>query len=215
MKIIKKFKNKITSYKIFFKSKYYWETRYKTGGNSGSGSYNEIAKYKANIINEFISKNEIRTIIDLGCGDGNQIRYLNVSNYFGFDVSKTAIEICKKKYTIDKSKRFYLFKNKIFQQIVTEYKPELSLSLDVIYHLVEDKIFENYINDLFDGASKYVIIFSTNNDKYQEAIHHRNRKFEDYINKNILGWHLYRFIENKYKGENSSADFYIYKREIK
>ncbi len=39
-----------------FNSKKYWNDRYVKGGNSGTGSYNELAKFKAHIINSFIEK---------------------------------------------------------------------------------------------------------------------------------------------------------------
>ena len=40
----------------FTTSKNYWEERYKTGGNSGAGSYDRLAKFKAQIINDFIKQ---------------------------------------------------------------------------------------------------------------------------------------------------------------
>lgn len=39
-----------------FNSKNYWENRYKSGGNSGAGSYSNLAEFKAEIINEFVAK---------------------------------------------------------------------------------------------------------------------------------------------------------------
>ena len=47
---------KLKLLKISFKSSNYWESRYKNGGNSGAGSYNQIAKFKTKIINDFIKK---------------------------------------------------------------------------------------------------------------------------------------------------------------
>ena len=39
-----------------FDSNKFWNDRYANGGNSGAGSYNELAKFKADIINNFIEK---------------------------------------------------------------------------------------------------------------------------------------------------------------
>ena len=74
-------------------SKDYWNTRYKTGGNSGAGSYNNLANFKAKIINNFIQKNNIQSIIDYGVGDGNQLKLINTENkiYTGIDVSSIII----------------------------------------------------------------------------------------------------------------------------
>jgi hypothetical protein len=46
-----------------FSSKKYWNDRYLMGGNSGSGSYNQLAQFKADIINNFIKKNLIKSLI--------------------------------------------------------------------------------------------------------------------------------------------------------
>lgn len=36
------------------------------------------------------------------------------------------------------------------------------MSLDVIYHLIEDEIYNKYMNNLFMAAEKYVFIYSSN-----------------------------------------------------
>ena len=60
-----------------FDSKKYWNERYVTGQSSGSGSYNELAQFKGDIINNFFEENEIKSIIDYGVGDGNQLKLIN------------------------------------------------------------------------------------------------------------------------------------------
>ena len=79
-------------------TKIYWTNRYKTGGNSGAGSYNDLYILKRDIINDIISKKDIKSIIDFGCGDGNQIKEINIKKYIGFDIADSSINICKKKY---------------------------------------------------------------------------------------------------------------------
>ena len=64
-----------------FDSKKYWEKRYLKGGDSGDGSYGKLAEFKAKVINRFVKENEIKTIIEWGCGDGNQLTYMNYPNY--------------------------------------------------------------------------------------------------------------------------------------
>ena len=43
-----------------FNSSEFREDRYKNGGNSGQGSYNALAKFKASVINDFIENNKIQ-----------------------------------------------------------------------------------------------------------------------------------------------------------
>jgi hypothetical protein len=47
------------------------------------------------------------------------------------------------------------------------------LSLDVIYHLVETEMFDLHMIHLFQSASRFVIIYSTNFDESQ-INHERN-----------------------------------------
>lgn len=54
---------------------------------------------------------------------------------------------------------------------------ELSLSLDAIYYLVEDPVFESYMNCLFGSAQRFVIIYSSNVDQEWPASHVRHREF--------------------------------------
>tara|TARA_B100000963_G_C22366286_1_gene553845 strand:+ start:310 stop:516 length:207 start_codon:yes stop_codon:yes gene_type:complete len=43
-----------------FSSNSYWEHRYETDGNSGAGSYNELAEFKASVINEFLLDKKVK-----------------------------------------------------------------------------------------------------------------------------------------------------------
>lgn len=193
----------------------YWEERYKKGGNSGAGSYNKLAEFKAEVINKFVSKHSIKEVIEFGCGDGNQLQYFQFTTYIGYDVSSTAISICKAKYRNDDTKTFKLTES-YNGEIV-----ELALSLDVIFHLIEDKTYSNYMKRLFSASNKYVIIYSSNkNDVYKIKSHVKHRKFTDWVDDNRPEYKLIKYIPNKYPfngdGETTSfADFYIYEKEDK
>ena len=143
-----------------FNSTKYWEDRYKKGGNSGRGSYNELAKYKADIINDFINKNNIKTLIDYGVGDGNQLKLIKCKNITGIDVSTTVIKKLRIIFKNDKNKKFYERKN---FKLTNPY--ELAISCDVLYHLIDFTIWDNYLFDLFTYSNKYVIIYASNEDK--------------------------------------------------
>jgi hypothetical protein len=97
-------------------------------------------------------------------------------------------------------------------------KAELTQSLDVIYHLVEDDVFETYMKRLFTSSDRFTIIFSSNIDEQNsiQAPHVRHRKFTTWINENINGWSLIQHIPNKYPyndlRDGSSAEFFIYEK---
>ena len=205
--------HKIINDDSFPGSSAYWEKRYLDGKTSGNGSYGKLALFKAEIINEFVKNNNIDSVIEFGCGDGNQLKLAEYKEYEGIDVSETAIFNCKKLFENDHSKKFYLD---------SEYKggkSKLSISLDVIYHLVEDEVFENYMRTLFEASSKYVLIYSSNYNS-EQINHVKHRKFEDWININFPNAKKKYFIKNKfpYKGNDlngSKSDFYIYEIQSK
>lgn len=194
-------------------SKDYWNTRYKRGGTSGAGSYNRLAEFKADIINGFVKDNNIKTVLEWGCGDGNQLKYANYPQYIGLDISEKAIDICKELYKNDTSKEFFYIGDDSFKG----FKAELVLSLDVIYHLVEDDVYEQYMNNLISSSSRYIIIYSCNEDEIQQKLKHiRKRKFSTWMDENAAAWKLQTVIPNKYKydpndkNDTSWSDFYIY-----
>lgn len=208
MKILNSIYDLIKSTKNF-SSKKYWSERYGSGNNSGPGSYGHLAEFKAEILNNFTKKNDIQSVIEFGCGDGNQLLLTKYKSYTGIDISDKAIEICKGKFANDNSKNFILLE---------DYKSQtadLAISLDVIFHLVEDRVFEDYMKRLFGASNKFVIIYSSDTDELGPAAHVRHRKFTRWIEENHPNWELLEKILNRYpyNGDytaTSFCDFYIY-----
>jgi len=197
----------------FEKSSSYWDARYKAGGNSGAGSYSNLARFKADILNAFVSEHAIASVIEFGSGDGAQLGLAAYPRYIGVDVSPTAIADCRKLFRHDPSKTFH-----VAGELPPGSTAELSLSLDVIYHLVEDDVFSKYMHDLFAASGKYVIIYSSNEDKAWTSQHVRHRNFTRWIKANLPGWTQVSHIPNIYPyNENdpdhtSFADFYVYEK---
>ena len=46
---------------------------YASGGSSGPGSYGRLAAGKADFLNRFVEDHQIKTVLEIGCGDGNQL----------------------------------------------------------------------------------------------------------------------------------------------
>jgi hypothetical protein len=91
----------------------------------------------------------------------------------------------------------------------------------VLFHLVEDSVFESYMNDLCRAATRFVIIYSSNGDPLNGTFdwppHVRHRRFTDWMERHQPGWNLVDSIPNRYayRRQNdveygSFADFYIY-----
>ena len=200
--------------KGFRGSSNYWEENYCLGGNSGPGSYGRLAGFKAEIVNSFIAEHQIRSVIEHGCGDGNQVSLGSYPQYLGLDVSRTAVEICQRRFQADATKTF---------KHVDDYAgetAELALSLDVIFHLVEDEVFSSYMAQVFASAERFIIIYSSNVDKAQrfDLKEVRERCFTSWVEQHRPNWALIRHIQNRYPyaGDaeaGSRSDFFIYAQD--
>jgi hypothetical protein len=189
----------------------YWERRYRMGGNSGAGSSDRLAEFKANFLNRFVEEHKIVSVIEFGCGDGAQLKLARYPLYTGVDVSVTAIERCRMSFDGDPSKKF-LYSDAQTSKITAD----LALSLDVVYHLVEDSVFNTYMRRLFDSAARFVIIYSSNVDQAWSGSHVRHRQFTRWIEENKPDWRLVSFLKNAYPYDeknpavSSFADFYVF-----
>ncbi len=197
----------------FQNSKDYWERRYALGGDSGAGSYNHLARFKADVLSTFVAAENITSVIELGCGDGNQLALADYPSYVGFDVSPSALALCRSRFAHDPTKSFELLDN------YDGRRSDLVLSLDVIYHLVEDAVFEDHMRMLFGAADRFVIIYSsdTEDNESNAARHVRHRNFTRWISANQKDWTLYRRIANQFPSRGnevagSFSDFYIFRR---
>jgi len=201
-----------------FSSAAYWDNRYVNKETSGAGSYGEMAKYKANFINKFVKTQKIETTIEFGSGDGNQLGYYNFQSYMGLDVSQEAIKICLDKFGNDPNKSFYLYHPHFFRDNIKLFSGDLAISIEVIFHLVENEIFEKYILDLFNSANKYVIIFSSNynqnvtHDGHGVKVDHvKHRNFTEAIKRIGVPFDLVEIAETPKKLQCFS-NFHVYKK---
>lgn len=195
-----------------FTSGDYWEGRYRDGGNSGAGSYNRLAQYKADVLNRFVAENNVGSVIEFGSGDGAQLKLAQYPHYVGVDVSRTALDLTTKAFANDPTKRFIHS-----DDLTAEDVADLALSLDVIYHLIEDSVYQTYMEQLFAASRRFVIIYSSNSDRKSDAVHVRHRKFTDWVEKNRPDYKLIEVVRNAYPetgdSDNSSfADFYFFER---
>jgi hypothetical protein len=69
---------------------------------------------------------------------------------------------------------------------------------DVLYHLIEDTVFDSYMRRLFGSAKFFVMIYSTDHD-YRQAAHVRHRKFTSWVKENAPEFEPYAFSHNPSK----------------
>jgi SAM-dependent methyltransferase len=193
-------------------SAHFWEDNYAQGHTSGSGSYGELAEGKSRFLNELVLARGVHSVIEFGCGDGNQLALANYPLYIGLDVSKSAIGLCQQRFSGDLGKSFFLYDGNCFTDRCGVFAADLALSLDVIYHLTEDAVFEAYLRHLFAAGQRLVVIYSTNRVITGTAPHVRHRHFTRWVEANCPGWMLTGITSGPNTAAEARADFFVYER---
>lgn len=192
----------------------YWERRYAAGGTSGDGSYGRLAAFKANVLTEFIAQHAITSCIEFGCGDGNQLSMIPWPRYIGLDVSGTAVARCIKRYSDDPTKSFFLYQPACFVDHNSLFRADVALSLDVVYHLTDDRQYDFYMTHLCEAANRFVVVYSTDRDR-TDARHVRHREVTKWMASNATGFRLANRLANPFPGtgqQESDAEFLFYER---
>lgn len=195
----------------FHDSARFWEESYSKGRTSGSGSYGALAEGKSTFLNRLVRERAVHSVIEFGCGDGNQLSLAQYPSYVGLDVSRTAIGLCQSRFARDPAKSFFLYDGGCFTDRGGIFTAELALSLDVLYHLVEDRVFETYLGHLFAAATRLVVIYSTNAMAVGTAPHVRHRHFTPWIEEHCPQWRLAETARGP-GSERARADFFVYER---
>jgi SAM-dependent methyltransferase len=170
-----------------------------------------LARFKARFLNDFVREHRIMSVIELGCGDGMQLELAEYPRYVGADVSRTAVDLCRRRFAGDATKAFLWLGDEDGANRATLPKAELALSLDVIYHLLEDAVYERYLRDLFGAAERYVIIYSSDHDRPADAAHVRHRAFLRDVQAKFPDFRLALKLDNPFPAQ-SFADFYVFSR---
>ena len=187
----------------------FWDRRYTQGGTSGGGSYGSLGKSKAEFLNAFVREHNVRSVTEFGCGDGNQLSLADYPRYIGLDVSRAAIGLCKRRFADDKTKSFFLYDGACFVDRAGLFGADLAISLDVVYHLIEDSVFEAHMAHLFAAGNRYVAIYATNALIRDTAPHVRHRHFTSWVEKNYPQRRLVQVTAGPNSG-SGRADFFIY-----
>jgi SAM-dependent methyltransferase len=190
----------------------YWERNYVRGATSGLGSYGTLAEGKSRFLNTLVREHAVRSVIEFGCGDGNQLSLADYPRYVGLDVSRSAIALCQRRFAADPAKSFFLYDGTCFTDRAGMFTADLALSLDVVYHLTEDLVFETYLTHLFAAGRRLVVIYSTDDEMSGTAPHVRHRHFTPWIDANCPGWALTDVTRGP-SPDQARPDFFAYERQ--
>jgi SAM-dependent methyltransferase len=189
----------------------FWERNYASGGTSGGGSYGALGEAKAAFLNALVLRCGVQSVVEFGCGDGHQLSLADYPRYVGLDVSRTAIGLCKRRFADDSAKSFFLYDGSCFVDRGGIFAADLAISLDVIYHLTEDPVFEAYLEHLFAAGERFVVVYATNTQMRGTAPHVRHRHFTTWVDAHCQQWRLMQVTPGPNLGPGR-ADFFVYER---
>jgi 2-polyprenyl-3-methyl-5-hydroxy-6-metoxy-1,4-benzoquinol methylase len=122
-------------------------------GGSGAGSKLENVKEYVEILQKYIDKPEIKTVLDLGCGDWQFSKFLDLSSvsYLGLDVVESVIESNSTSYSASNIKF-------ISRDITTYELPKVDLIIckDVLQHLCNKDVVTTLVKII--TSSKFSLI---------------------------------------------------------
>lgn len=195
----------------------FWERAYASGEDSGPGCLGVLGEFKADILNSFVEEQSVVSVVEFGCGDGHQLSLASYPNYIGLDISPSVVQRCIARFGDDPTKSFFLYHGDAWHDPLGVVRAELALSLDVLYHIIEDDSYDNYLRHLFDAASRFVVIYSVNDNRPFSEPYSKPRQFTDWVLTNQPAWSLHSVIENAYpvsdeNPDGSWSDFFFFRR---
>lgn len=137
----------------------FFSDRFEKEGNVGWGSTPEFAwlSQKQQAL-ESIAKPEYR-VLDLGCGDFGVIKDVLQRipmDYIGIDGSQYLIDHNKEKYGQSANIDFMV---KPFSELIKEkVEKDIIIAFDVLFHIIEDKLYKDLIKWIFSQNSKYILM---------------------------------------------------------
>lgn len=118
----------------------YFETYFRKVNVLSKKGYEKSAKFYNSFYGDFLPKNRNVKILDLGCGTGQFLYFLEkqgYKNYYGIDISKQQIQFCKNKITerVEVADIFEFLKDK-------KNNFDIIVANDVFEHLPKNRLIE-------------------------------------------------------------------------
>ncbi|WP_205328444.1 class I SAM-dependent methyltransferase [Glycomyces sp. YM15] len=173
------------------------------------------------MLNKFVADEGIDTVIEFGCGDGEQLALAAYPRYLGLDVSPTMLSQTMARFAEDATKSFALYDPARYSDRAGIITADLVLSLDVIFHLTEDDVYDLHLEHVFGAARNHVVLYTSDADdpglSVEWAPHVRHHPVVRDVEKHFPEWRLSERIPNPRPWtaedpEGSMSDFFIYER---
>lgn len=148
-----------------------WGKDEKGNGTSGYGSTVEFNKNYIQFVRDFIIKNKVKTVVDIGCGDwqfSDQIYNDLDVKYEGYDCVKHLIDEHKKIFSGKNNYHFYHINGDNIINSIHTNNPDLIILKDVIQHWTNENILRFF--DSIHTSLKFKKILLTNDHSSSDNI---------------------------------------------
>jgi ubiquinone/menaquinone biosynthesis C-methylase UbiE len=151
-------------------NKRFWNERYNTLPQLGSGAASRgwAAVVKQEIFRRIIAANDIKTIIDIGCGDMCWYTegILKDVEYIGVDISDVVIHKNKERFP-----SLAFIRQDISEDFPRDVEVDVCMCFDMLLHQCDERQFENALGNVLRITKKHGLIsYPTTND-HEEAIY--------------------------------------------
>lgn len=150
-----------------FDNKLFWNFRYKYFPElgSGQGSRGEVKEQKKQLLLEF-GIERFKSVLDIGCGDGETLQGLNIQNYTGVDISQAAIEQHKAK----RENGQFIYAESA-QHLPKNVMGDLTLCFEVLIHQPTSEDFDATLSKVIAATNKRLIISGYESAEYLDKSH--------------------------------------------
>jgi len=140
----------------------YFDERFQETRSTGSWSGGHWGAMKREIIEKARKKVDFNSMLDIGCGDVQYIAEYDLFaisefKYFGLDGAPYMIRMAKKKYS-NQNRKFDCKKISELIQTDMNQKFDIIVCMDTLFHIVDDKLYVDFLNWLFNSSAKAIAI---------------------------------------------------------
>jgi len=192
---VKKFKQRIFSY-ITYDPQTYWDKRASEWIKSHEADNYLAAQYP---VLDFIKDFDIKSIIELGCGQGRWAKIFNKYDYTGIDISEKLIKYCKEQYS---DKKFIIDK-------VEDFESKKKYDLVFTHTLLENipvKTYKKTIPKIKELSDRFLFLEAVKGDCFGVAYMFRqnyeenfNIRYFEEINKHLAMMYIEKDLKEKPK----------------
>ena len=151
----------------------FWNERYRILPwlGSGPGSRGIAQQYKASLLKTALLKNDITSVLDVGCGDLCWLRTDRLSvqdlegiRYVGLDISEAAVDANRRSFPEFEFDLYDLGRDPL------PMHADLVLCFDVLIHQTSREQFTTCLTHLLDGIPRYALVSYMNPVRPRKAI---------------------------------------------